>query len=69
MPLTLAYERYKACNKAMQDFSKMTAAGTWPTTCSLLTATDNIEIYISKSMWHQSLVVTTSFDKNVAVDQ
>lgn len=60
VPLTLAYERYKACNKAMQDFSKMKAAGTWPTTCSLPTATDIIEIFISKSMWHQYYVALFS---------
>jgi hypothetical protein len=56
VPLTLAYERYKACNKAMQDFNKMKSAGTWPTTCPLPTATDIIEIFISKSMWHQYYV-------------
>ena len=60
VPLTLAYERYKACNKATQDFSKMKAAGTWPTTCSLPTATDLIEIFISKSMWHQYYVALFS---------
>lgn len=53
VPLTLAYERYKACNKAMQDFNKLKGAKTWPTTCPEPTATDIIEIFISKSMWHQ----------------
>jgi len=60
VPLTLAYERYKACNKAMQDFNKMKGAGTWPTTCPQPTATDIIEIFISKSMWHQYYVALFS---------
>jgi hypothetical protein len=53
VPLTLAYEKYKACHKAMQDFTKMKGAKTWPTTCPEPTTTDIIEIFISKSMWHQ----------------
>jgi hypothetical protein len=60
VPLTLAYERYKACNKSMQDFNKMKSTGTWPTTCPQPTATDIIEIFISKSMWHQYYVACFS---------
>ena len=60
VPLTLAYERYKACNKAMQDFNRMKAAKTWPSTCPEPTATDIIEIFISKSMWHQYYVALFS---------
>jgi hypothetical protein len=56
VPLNLAYERYKACNKAMQDYNKMKGAGAWPTSCPQPTATDIIEIFISKSMWHQYYV-------------
>ena len=46
VPLTLAYETYKACNKAMQDFNRMKAAKTWPSTCPEPTATYIIEIFI-----------------------
>jgi hypothetical protein len=60
VPLTLAYQRYIACNKAMQDFNRMKAAKTWPSTCPEPTATDIIEIFISKSMWHQYYVALFS---------
>jgi hypothetical protein len=44
----------------MQDFNKMKSTGTWPTTCPQPTATDIIEIFISKSMWHQYYVACFS---------
>ena len=48
--IRVMYKKYKAHLQASQTLAKMTADGTW--TAQQPTATELIELFTSKSMWH-----------------
>jgi hypothetical protein len=54
--LAFAYLKYKSYNLAIQELNQLVSSGDYPATYRHATATEVVEIFISKTTWHSSYI-------------